>query len=421
MLAPFLACRLIALNKNPGVRPIGICEVPRRIIAKAILSITKQDVLDATGLKQLCAGQVAGVESAIHVVRQCFDDDKTGGVLLVDASNAFNSVNREAALLNVRHLCPPLATILLNCYRDPVSLFVDGSTLFSEEGTTQGDPLAMPFYALATTPLIQYLSNIQVQQTWYADDAAAGGKLIHVRKWWEEVVHRGPSFGYFPNPAKTWLLMVVKNTVAAEAKHIFSNSGIQITSHGRPYLGSPLGSPEFINDFVSEKVSQWKSALENLNEVARSQPHVAYAAFTRGLSNCWSVICRTTPRITELLKPLDIYIQQLLIPTILGHLTPSSNHCSLLSLPTRMGGLNIIPPSSLQNELRWSVDLSTPLTTAIRNSTECDYNSIQSEQVAVKKKIHQEREALLKTTSDLLNSEFFEAMQCFQLAQRLTN
>ena len=69
-----------------------------------------------------------------------------------------------------------------------------------------------------------------------------------------------------------------------------------------------------------------------------------------------------------------------------------------------------MPPSSLQNELRWSVDLSTPLTTAIRNSTECDYNSIQSEQVAVKKKIRLEREALLKTTSDLLNSEFSEAM-----------
>ena len=57
-VVPFLACRLIALDKNPGVRPIGICKVPRRIIAKAVLSITKQDVLDAAGLKQLCASKL---------------------------------------------------------------------------------------------------------------------------------------------------------------------------------------------------------------------------------------------------------------------------------------------------------------------------------------------------------------------------
>ena len=52
------ACRLIALNKNPGVRPIGICEVVRRIISKAILPITRGDIQDTAGSLQLCAGQM---------------------------------------------------------------------------------------------------------------------------------------------------------------------------------------------------------------------------------------------------------------------------------------------------------------------------------------------------------------------------
>ena len=43
-LQPLLNCRLIALDKNPGVRPIGIGETSRRIIAKAVLQVVKQDI-----------------------------------------------------------------------------------------------------------------------------------------------------------------------------------------------------------------------------------------------------------------------------------------------------------------------------------------------------------------------------------------
>ena len=63
-LSALMACRLIALDKCPGVRPIGICETARRIISKAVLFITKADLQDAAGPLQLCAGQIAGIEAA---------------------------------------------------------------------------------------------------------------------------------------------------------------------------------------------------------------------------------------------------------------------------------------------------------------------------------------------------------------------
>ena len=95
-LTSYLACRLIALDKCPGVRPIGICETVRRIVAKAILYVTKADVQEAAGTRQLCGGQIAGIEAAVHSVTEAFHSDDTEAILLVDASNAFNSLNRES-------------------------------------------------------------------------------------------------------------------------------------------------------------------------------------------------------------------------------------------------------------------------------------------------------------------------------------
>ena len=44
-LESLVACRLIPLNKNPHVRPIGVKEVLRRMSGKVVMMISKQDVM----------------------------------------------------------------------------------------------------------------------------------------------------------------------------------------------------------------------------------------------------------------------------------------------------------------------------------------------------------------------------------------
>ena len=60
------ACRLIALDKNPGVRPIGIGEVLRRIIGRSIANCLQKDLKLLGSNLQLCLCQRSGVEHAIH-------------------------------------------------------------------------------------------------------------------------------------------------------------------------------------------------------------------------------------------------------------------------------------------------------------------------------------------------------------------
>ena len=222
--------------------------------------------------------------------------------MLVDASNAFNSINRMSALHNIRHLCPSISKVLINCYRAPTNLFIEDDTIYSQEGTTQGDPLGMPMYALATVPLIRKLPT-SVQQTWYADDAAGTGKIIHLRTWWDEISRLGPCFGYNPNASKTWL--VIKKEYESKAITIFGDTQVKITSEGRPHLGAPLGSPVYVSNFISEKVQQWSKELKLLSAIACSQPHAAYAAYTHGLTRKWSYFTRTVPTVSDHLKVLD--------------------------------------------------------------------------------------------------------------------
>ena len=82
-ISPFVACRLIPLDKCPGVRPIGVVEVLRRIRAKAILRTIGKDVEDAAGPLQVCAGQDGGCEAAVHAMRSIFQDADIEGCLLV--------------------------------------------------------------------------------------------------------------------------------------------------------------------------------------------------------------------------------------------------------------------------------------------------------------------------------------------------
>ena len=217
-LYPFLASHLIDIDKLPGVCPIGIGEVVCRIFGKAVLSVIRDDILEVTGIDQLCAGQPGSCEGAVHAVRSMFLSVECEAVLFADATDAFNSLNRNLALLNIQNLCPSLATILINCYRLEVPLSIDGEILFSSEGTTQGDPLAMVMYAVGILPLIRRLNQLTVSQVLYADDAAAIGQLQHLHQWWDELVFAGSDFGYFANPSKSWLL--VKPTVLDTAKSL---------------------------------------------------------------------------------------------------------------------------------------------------------------------------------------------------------
>ena len=319
-IEPLMASRLIPLNKGESaVRPIGVGEVLRRIIGKCVMKIAKKDVIEVSGSLQLCAGQKSGSEAAVHAMHAIFEADDTDAVLLIDASNAFNALNRAAALHNIRVLCPMIAIYTINTYRNPARLFVTGGKeILSAEGTTQGDRLAMALYALSIQPLITSLQVVStVKQCWFADDASGAGSLTKIKKWWDMLSTLGPEFGYYPNDKKCWV--TVKLDKEECAKEVFKETDIKITVEGKKHLGAAIGSQEYLDEYVSEKVSDWVSEVVQLAEFALTQPQACYAAYTFGLKHRWTYFLRTLPDIHDLLEPLENAISQVLIPAITEH------------------------------------------------------------------------------------------------------
>ena len=283
--------RLIALDECPGVRTIGIGECLRRITCKSVAEFTKIDLEETCSTDPLACWLKAGVEGAIHALSDVFDDNKEDGcgMLLMDESNAFNSLNRETALWNARILWPRCSRFLLNTYRGFASLFVAGADeviyIYREE-TTQGDPLAMFFYGVSLLPIIRKLKDPNnVLQSWYADDSAAIAKLKKLEIWLKNLIEEGPAFGYFPESSKSFL--VVDKQYAEEAHHIFDKYSITIVEEKR-FLGGFIGDGNEKDIYLKKKELEWVDKIEKLSFAEKTEPQCALSGLTKSLQAEWN-------------------------------------------------------------------------------------------------------------------------------------
>ena len=96
----------------------------------------------------------------MHAMHKIFESNETE--VIVDAENAFNSINRKALLHNIEYLCPAITKFFYNCYAISARLLIiGGKELRSRERTTQGYPTVMAAYALGLTSLLDHLQSVK--------------------------------------------------------------------------------------------------------------------------------------------------------------------------------------------------------------------------------------------------------------------
>ena len=175
-ISSLMSCRLIPLDKSPGVRPICIGEVLRRIIEKAVMIVVKSDIIKATAY-MISSVPEAGCEVAVHAVSDLYElEDTRCFIQVVDASNVFNSINRQVLLHNVEIIFPGIENYIINCYTLPARTAGTGTA-----GTAQGDQVAMGMYATGLMPMLNRCSEV----------------------WWDKLLNIGKYVGYHVNESKS--------------------------------------------------------------------------------------------------------------------------------------------------------------------------------------------------------------------------
>jgi len=232
-----------------------------------------------------------------------------------------------------------------------------------------------------------------MQQVWYANDDSASGVSSDLLMWWDDL------------SSKTWL--VTKPEHMAEARAAFTGKNVNITAEGRPYLGSPLDTIVYCDQFVAEKVNEWTAELEVLSSIAETQFHAAYAAATHGQAGKWIYLARTTPNIETSLIALEGVIQGKLLPALTGRAPPNAEERDFLALPARLGEIGIGDPSKrAPDEFAASVMVTSPLKDLIKSSDGTYTFAAYEEQVVAKSDIRNQRRAQQQAAADLVKPQF---------------
>ena len=107
---------------------------------------------------------------------------------------------------NIQITCSEMSMYIINMYRRPSRLFTcGGEEILSQEGTTQGDPLAKPCYAILIHSQRAHIP--EVKQVWLAYESAGGGPIKLLYNWYKLVYQEGKKCGYLANGSKSWLIV----------------------------------------------------------------------------------------------------------------------------------------------------------------------------------------------------------------------
>ena len=335
---------LLATNKKGGGhRPIAVGEVLRRLVSKCLSRSAQSAAHRILTPLQVGVGVKGGCEAIVHAVSRTLEDPTlppdSKWTLLLDFSNAFNSISRASMFSEVRSRIPSLSAWVESCYGSQPLLHFGEHTILSRCGVQQGDPLGPLLFSLTLHPIVERIKREVLSlntNVWYLDDGTLCGYPEDLQSALNIVEEDGPARGLLLNRSKSLLFVPAD----ADASNNPLPPEIPICRSGFCLLGAPIGPPAFCELTVMKRVENIRAAVSNLHDLEDSQMEttllrscLAMPKFNFSLRSCPpSSIKQATTAFDDLMRES--------LSDLAGGPLPDWAW-KKASLPSSLGGLNL--------------------------------------------------------------------------------
>jgi len=341
--------KLVGFEKpGGGARPVAISSTWRRHVGKTLCGLYKGPWAESLGPTQFAVGVPAGTEKLLKLAQTILGADDPDSpdpicLLQIDATNAFNSCSRQDFMRLLRREYPELVPYVSQWYDHPTPLVFGSHTLWSREGTQQGDPFGSFLFCLGLRPALDRIlarcSGARALAS--SDDILLAVRASQLAAVFQVVVEELGAYGLRVNLAKCCAYCPRPGALQDAGLP----ADLPVSYEGILHLGVPFGTDAFI-DRELDKIA--RTSCELLQEIKElDDPQVALLILRMSAA----------PRMVHLTRAMPLYSEQLVdhlvqhdrrvadtLTHILGLVDLTDNQRAQIHLPIRLGGFGLLSP-----------------------------------------------------------------------------